>query len=175
MKHIANFRKENTMQDFLLYRPYGNFKYVALFPFLCGILMFGIAVMNYTSPKLCIPLTLSVFEFFSFFYIYNLNSIAIVFGQSEVQVFDSKVRREYLWTDFSDIYYGRNGRGCLFIVMSSEVLTEKQVKSFCRKCSWSNPLRVKNALVFPVGNNQDEEKINQEIVKQQLILHKEFY
>ena len=97
------------MQETALYRPYKFYKWIALFLLIFeSLFMFLMILAYHFSPNLYgVFYLMLVFAFFiaTATYFYIEYSRVILFGQSEIQIFENKVRKKYLWTIFSNAYY----------------------------------------------------------------------
>jgi len=145
------------MKEFTLYRPYESNKWAALFP-----LCLGIFCIIFDAIFSMLFLTWFAVILFLFTLLLYLDySLVIGFGQNEIQVFDSKIRKEYLWSDFSHIYYGRNFKAFQYLILSSKPLDEKTVRALCNKCSLSlKNISLDGILVIPVDEKKKPELEN---------------
>ena len=135
------------MSEILLYRPYKTEMgaIVVLLIFSLAIMILGAIVSIATITSfVAFGLILMGFEFYL-----NICKV-IAFGENEIQTFGYKVKRKYLWSQFSKAYVGTNFKGWSFMILSPEELTEKEVRRYFNKFSFRGRLKNTNVLVFPV-------------------------
>lgn len=72
------------------------------------------------------------------------------------------------WENFAYAYY-QIGSKCTYLVLSSQELDDKQVKSVTRRASWKACITVNHTVVFPINliQNKDTAKIR-EIIKEKV-------
>lgn len=182
IKHIANFRKENTMQDFLLYRPYRTQRVGAFMTFIPSIILgyvggwMAIEIHPWTFPTYFMLLA-PILGMIVTNNCYNDYSKVIAFGQNEVQVFEKSLVKKYLWSDFSDAYCSLNGWGHLYIILSNCELSSDEVWSVRRKADKTRrKMCLENSLAIYIGNafnktEKDLTMIKEELLKHQINLH----
>lgn len=135
------------MEEILLYRPYKDNKWLVCFPFSIGFLLIlcGTLLCVFWINLLSIPMFLIALL------LYIDYSVVIALGQNKIQIFESKVKKEYKWLNFSYAYYGRNFKGFRYLILSNEAMNEGRVFNICNKCSISlRNIWNDNFLVIPI-------------------------
>jgi adenine specific DNA methylase Mod len=83
----------------------------------------------------------------------------------------NKVRKKYLWTNFSNAYYYRDVRLHRHFVLSNKELNKKEVCSICSNASFSNKYMFQDdVLVIHMSDERDRDMVEQEIKKHELLL-----
>ena len=163
------------MQENTLYRPYKFYKWIALFLLIFESLFMFLMILTYhfsTNLHGVFYLVLvSAFFIATATYFYIEYCIVILFGQSEIQIFENKVRKKYLWTNFSNAYYYRDVRLHRHFVLSNKELNKKEVCSICSNASFSNKYMFQDdVLVIHMSDERDRDMVEQEIKKHELLL-----
>ena len=161
------------MQEFLLYRPNKTEILILFIFFPLAIILLTLAFLTDGILDKCVLLFMAVLEFCFGFYFYHNSFRILALGQDEIQVFNRKLLRKYLWTDFSEAYYTTNFKNFPFLVISGEKLSKKQLKYFCNHCE----KRFEDVVVIPIGNaTRDERKAIVELIeKHEIEIHKGKY
>lgn len=159
------------MQEFLLYRPNKTEIIIPFIMFPLAIVMFSFAFLIYGTLEMYFCLVFGAFLLYYGFNNYHISYKIIAFGQNEIQVFNRKLLQRYLWTDFSEVYYAKNFKNQLYLVMSGEELNEKQLKHLC---AHGASKRLKNVLLFYISDATLDEReiILNEIKKHEINIHK---
>ena len=157
------------MQEFLLYRPYRESLVIVFLCVAIAILSLCTGILVLGTSAMCFFFFGAAIELFFACCCYRRCNLIIAFGQYEIQVFNGKLLHRYLWNDFSEIYYAKNDRNRLYFVMSSEVLSEKQIKRLCYHGMRKHP---QNALIFCADDLYYREAILNMIEKHQINVHK---
>ena len=170
------------MQDFKLYRPYGNQQFGFILVFILSIFWayFGGRVAIEIHPwtfSTYFLLALPIFGIIAGIDICNDCRLVIAFGQNEIQVFGKSLIKKYLWSDFSDAYCSLNGWGHLYIILSNCELSSDEVWSVRRKADKTRrKMCLENSLAIYIGNafnktEKDLAMIKKELSKHQINLH----
>ena len=138
-----------------------------------AIVIFSFAFLIYGTLEMYFCLIFGAFLLYYGFNNYHISYKIIAFGQDEIQVFNRKLLRKYLWTDFSEAYYTTNFKNFPFLVISGEELSKKQLKYFCNHCE----KRFEDVLIIPIGDaTRDERKAIVELIeKHEIEIHKGKY
>ena len=171
------------MKEMKLYRPHKRLAVWMSFGYcVCAsILSCGLIFLDQSIKMLCLCIFCILF-FCIFFYMQcNEYSQVIAFSDSEIQVLGSNFYDKYSWTDFSHAYYYINPRGHLFIVLSSEELIMKQIKSIANRiCRRRKNINSERKLSIYVGSLFIDSELNdknkdvmviEEIKKHNIIIH----
>ena len=160
------------MQEFLLYRPNKTEIIIPFIMFPLAIVMFSFAFLIYGTLEMYFCLVFGAFLLYYGFNNYHISYKIIAFGQNEIQVFNRKLLQRYLWTDFSEVYYARNFKNILYLVMSGKELNKKQLRHLCEHKKGNN---LKNAFIINISNAtlDEREAILNIIKKHQINIHEE--
>lgn len=152
------------MNVYIKYRPHELYKFLSIFFVLMSILSL---VFIGNSLKNSAIYMLIVWGFFfllfsvSAKYCYDLSKVTIVFETEGIRLIKVRGLKEYFisYQKILSGYYCRSYRGNLYLVLSLELLTEKQVKKMVNRSVWLNSVYIHNAVLILINNANKEEKV----------------
>lgn len=161
----------------LAYHPYRSHSY--FIPFVVGISIFAFVVIG------CLweDIHLSAFIFYAlailcgFFikFLFDTSKVKIFFEDDGFRLIDDKHKKDcyVLWKDLPYAYYSRSYKGHLFVVLSPEVLSLKQVKQFVNLSANSSKISIDKVFVIYIDFLQDISRIYELLDKKALYIDAE--
>lgn len=109
-------------------------------------------------------------------YSYDLTKVTVFFESQGLRLINDR-RIKYNYVSYQNLtcgYYCRSYRGDLFLVLSREPLTEKQLKRIANKNMFLERLYVEDAIVISIKREREEElfQIKEIISKKVLFIEK---
>lgn len=165
---------ENDMNVYIKYKTYKMYKFLLIFFILMSIL--SLVFIGDSLKNRAIYMLIVWGFFFLLFsvsakYCYDLSKLTILFESEGIRLINVRDLKEHFisYQKFLSGYYCRSYRGHLYLVLSPELLTEKQVKKMVNRSVWLNTVYIHNAVLLLIHNASKEEKILiKEIVSEQI-------
>ena len=92
---------------------------------------------------------------------YDLLKVTILFESEGIRLINVKGLKEYFipYQNFSSGYYCKSYRGHLYLVLTPELLAEKQIRKMVNRNVWFNSVYIDNSLLIFIHNANEEEKL----------------
>lgn len=153
------------MNDVIKYRPNRSNSWFVPFMLICSIIAF--VGIGYCLPKIGFPVYfLFVFGIMGFLLaktLYDSSNIIIIFENEGLRIAGGKHNNYHytLWEDINYAYYARNFKGHLFLILSPESLSQKQVKHFMNRGANTSRICVDSVMVIHIDELQDITKLRE--------------
>ncbi len=176
---ILHLKGGEDMNNELKCRPYKVYVFIFLFfffaSFFCFIL-FGHSVLFGENTEVLMWGVACVAWCLLAKYCYNLSQVTISFEVDGLRLTNIKgVKEQYIsYQKYLYGYYCRSYRGHLYLVISSVLLQEKQIKKLLNRSVWLNAILVKDTAVILLNNISKKDRLLiREIISKKLSFVKE--
>lgn len=148
------------------YRPYKRYIYfigilVISAVFMVTFLFWGLRKqVEVELDILSVLFLVSICLFVSFVYMYKDYKLNFVFTDDGISVFKGKKDRFIPWEEISYAYSTRSFKGCVFLLLSSESVSEKQSKKITNRAVNKSSFLLDDKIVIPVLH---QKQVNEQI------------